>query len=67
MLFILKRQEIRKHHSYQGETKWCKSTKDRKYTTMQKCEKTRMGHKKLQNIKIGVISETPKEYTVHFK
>jgi hypothetical protein len=53
MLFILKRQEIRKHHSYQGETKWCKSTKDRKYTTMQKCEKTRMGHKKLQNIKQG--------------
>ena len=51
MLFILKRQEIRKHHSYQGETKWCKSTKDRKYTTMQKCEKTRMGHNKLQKLR----------------
>ena len=51
MLFILRRQEMRKQHSYPGETKWCKSTKDRKYTTMQKCEKTRMGLTKLQNIR----------------
>jgi hypothetical protein len=67
MLFILRRQEMRKQHSHLGEAKWCKSTKDRKYTTMQKCQKTRMGHKKTTKYKIGVISVTPKGYTVHVK
>jgi hypothetical protein len=32
MLFILSRQEIeKKHHSYQGVTKWCKSAQEREF------------------------------------
>jgi hypothetical protein len=61
MLFILRRQEMRKQHRYPGKTK------GQKIHYNAKMRKDKNGPQKTTKYKIGVISETPKGYTVHVK
>ena len=64
MLFILRRQEIRKQHSYREETKM---DEGQKIHYNAKMRKDKNGPQTTTTYKIGVISETPKGYTVHVK
>ena len=54
MIFILSRQEKKqkKHHSYQGETKWCKSVKDSEF-------KVNKGNNKITELRTILQRESP--------